>query len=88
MGYPKELFQVMGHSIITQSTSSPTYPQTNGLAEKTVLTVKMLLTKAKQSGHDPYIASLNYRSTPVGGIDSPARDETSMNFDSNCKKAT
>jgi transposase InsO family protein len=55
------------------STSSPKYPQSNGLAEKTVQTVKGLLTKAKQSGQDPYLAMLNYRTTPVDGVASPAQ---------------
>ena len=39
-------------------TSSPTYPQPNGFAERNVQTVKRLLTKAKASNQDPYL-SLN-----------------------------
>jgi hypothetical protein len=58
----------------TLTTSSPTYPQSNGMAEKTVQTIKRLLTKASLSGIDPYIALLEYRNTPVSGMSlSPAQ---------------
>lgn len=35
-------------------TSSPHFPQSNGLAEKTVHTAKLLMDKAKADGRDPY----------------------------------
>ena len=54
-------------------TSSPAYPQSNGLAECTVQTVKNLLQKAKVSGEDRYLSLLSYRNTPVSDAGSPAQ---------------
>ena len=59
---------------IKVTTSSPTYAQSNGLAEKTVQTVKLLMKKADMDGRDPYIALLDYRNTPISGMTySPAQ---------------
>ena len=59
-------------------TSSPEYPQSNGKAEKAVQIVKRLLKKAKKNDEDPYLALLNYRTSPLSGSDrSPG--EISMN---------
>ena len=55
-------------------TSSPRYPQSNGLAERTVQTVKQLLKKAEREGKDPYLSILNYRNTPLdSNMPSPAQ---------------
>ena len=54
------------------TTSSPLYPQSNGLAEKAVQTAKKILTKAKEDGKNPLLALLEYRCTPVDGLRSPA----------------
>ena len=54
------------------TTSSPYNPQGNGLAEKTVQTLKRMLEKARIDGKDPYISLLEYRNTPTD-VDSPAK---------------
>ncbi|CAC5389777.1 unnamed protein product [Mytilus coruscus] len=55
-------------------TSSPRYQQSNGLAERTVQTVKQLLKKAEYEGKDPYMSILNFRNTPLDSdIPSPSQ---------------
>ena len=55
------------------TTSSPRNPRNNGQAEATVKVTKGLLTCAKYSGQDPYLALLAYRSTPINAhLHSPA----------------
>ncbi|XP_041867384.1 uncharacterized protein K02A2.6-like [Melanotaenia boesemani] len=54
-------------------TSSPQYPQSNGLAERTVRTAKSILDKARAQRVDPYLAILEHRNTPVDGFKSPAQ---------------
>ena len=56
-----EMTDFLSSHNITHTTSSPHYPQSNGMAEKCVQTVKQLL---KQS-NDFNIALLNYRATPL-----------------------
>lgn len=53
-------------------TSSPYNPQGNGLAEKTVQTVKRMLEKARIDGKDPYISLLEYRNKSTD-VESPAK---------------
>ena len=50
--------------------SSPGSSKANGKAESAVKTAKRLLRKALDSGKDPYMAILDYRSTPTQGMDS------------------
>ena len=55
-------------------TSSPNYPRSNGLSERTVQTAKNLLKKTKAEGKDPYLALLTYRDSPrENGLQSPAQ---------------
>ena len=49
-------------------TSSPTYPQSNGKAEKAVQTVKTLFRKCKASGTSEFQALLDWRNMPTAGI--------------------
>ena len=53
-------------------TSSPEYPQSNGLAERFVQTVKRILKKAFISGGDPYKALLTLNTTANNQNESPA----------------
>lgn len=85
-GVPSEVFTDNGPQFSSESfrrfaeewnfihtTSSPHYPQSNGLVEKSVQTVKRLLYKAKDSGTDYYQSLLVYRTTPLECGMSPAR---------------
>ena len=58
---------------INHTTSSPRYPRSNGLAERTVRTVKTLVQKCKKTKQDVQVAMLNLRATPIDGkLPSPA----------------
>ena len=59
------------------TTTSPYHPQANGLAERSVQTVKNLLNKANRDGKDPYVSILEYRNTSIDQIGSPAQLLTS-----------
>ena len=61
----------MGFSVVT---SSPNYAQSNGLAERNVQTIKNLLKKAKEGMKDEQLALLEFRNTPISGLqESPAQ---------------
>ena len=61
-------------AFVSEWTSSPRYPQSNGHAENAVKTCKKLMKKAKADGQDPLLALLDWRNTPTEGIGtSPAQ---------------
>lgn len=49
-------------------TSSPTYAQSNGQSERFVQTIKQLMRKAAEEGKDIYRCLLDYRDSPIGGV--------------------
>lgn len=58
----------------TITTSSPHFPQSNGLAERYVQTMKQILKKAKVSDTDVDLALLEFRNTAITGMSaSPAQ---------------
>ncbi|XP_064643570.1 uncharacterized protein K02A2.6-like [Lineus longissimus] len=67
-----EFREFAGHYGFKHITSSPVYPQSNGKSEKGVQIVKRLLKKAIESGQDPELALLQYRSAPLKCGKSPA----------------
>ena len=69
----KEFESFTKHWEFKHTTTSPLFPQGNGLVEKSVQTVKYLLTKAKQDNRDPYLGLLEYRNTPIDEVGSPAQ---------------
>ena len=55
-------------------TSSPKYPQSNGLAERNVQAIKKLLKKAREGENDEQLALLELCNTPITGMSySPAQ---------------
>ena len=69
------------------TTISPRYPQSGGLHEKTVQTVKRILEKCAATQKDPYLALLDYRNTPIDGV-SPAQALMSRRLRSTLPVAT
>ena len=62
--YSSEEFETFTREyVIHHVTSSPTHPQSNGLAEKAVQTAKRLIKKCSQTGGDIYLALLDLNST-------------------------
>ena len=54
-------------------TSSPNFPQSNGLAENGVKQAKRLLEKSKKDSSDVYMGLLNLRNIPKESLPSPAQ---------------
>ena len=55
-------------------TSSPHHAPSNGQSERSVGTVKQLMRKAAEEGRDVHLALLEYRNTPISGLEySPAQ---------------
>ena len=61
----QEFKQLMLDMSVNYITSSPHYPQSNGLAEKYVQIVKNLFIKAHKEGTDYHKALMIYRNTPL-----------------------
>ena len=64
LGLGKCKLQIKRHSV-NNITSSPHYPQLNGLAEKYVQIVKNLFYKAQEEGTDICKSLMMYRNTPL-----------------------
>lgn len=62
-------FQEFAHTWdFSHVTSSPHYPQSNGLAERAVRLAKHLLEKYARDGTDVYVALFNLRNTTRDGV--------------------
>ena len=62
---PETFTKLMIDYSVNHITSSPHYPQSNGLAEKYVQIVKYLFYKAKEEGTNLYKRLMIYRNTPL-----------------------
>ena len=51
--------------VLSHTTSSPEYSQSNGAAERTVQTAKRILKKAAAENKDPFEGLFKYRNTPL-----------------------
>ena len=64
--YTSQIFKgLMEEYQVSHITSSPHYPQSNGLAEKYIQIVKNLFHKAKEEGQDLHKCLMVYRNTPL-----------------------
>lgn len=63
--------------------SSPHYPQSNGLAEITVKSIKTMFKKCSENNECVYLALLNYRNIPKGNLNSPAANLMGWNLRTN-----
>lgn len=69
----REFAEFTGNYNIRHNTSSPLRPQSNGLAEKAVQTIKHLMIKCSRAGDDFYLALLDLRNTPRENVGSPVQ---------------
>jgi len=71
--YISKISNITELKCLSHITSSPRYPQSNGFIERMVQTVKQCMRKCAAAGHDPNLAMLSYRATPLTtSIPSPA----------------
>ena len=64
--FSSSLFQQFSNEYGFQHhTSSPYHPQSNGMAEKAVQTIKNILRKVTEDKKDFYLALLDFRNTPI-----------------------
>ena len=73
--YMAEMFEsLMKEYVVNHITTSPHYPQSNGLMEKFIQIVKNLFYKAKEEGADIDKYLMIYRNTPLASMfKSPCR---------------
>lgn len=76
----KEFQKFCNEWSIVNETSSPKYPQSNGLVERNIQTLKKMLKKCFKANQDPYVALLNFRNTPKGKMPSPSNLLMSRNL--------
>ena len=84
--YTAEKFtSLMREYSVNHITSSPNYPQSNGLAEKYVQIVKTLFNKAKEEGKDLFKCLMVYHITPLSSrLWSPMQILSSRSARSDC----
>ena len=61
-------------------TSSPHYPKSNGLVERNVQTMKRLLKKADESKQDAFLALLEFRNSPISGMEVSPAELLTLNY--------
>ena len=77
--YTSEIFkELLREYQVNYITSLPHYPQSNGLVEKYIQTVKNLFHKVKEEGQDLHKCSMVHRNTPLSSqLQSPIQILTS-----------
>ena len=75
----KQFTQFAGSWGFEVKTSSPHHAPSNGQSERSVGTIKQLMRKAAEEGRDVHLALLEYRNTPISGLEySPAQSLMSI----------